>query len=646
MSSFDAIKNLFEERRGFARRVTAIAILALLLLAMLVARLVELQVWEHGYYVTRSTSNRTRVAPIPPVRGLIYGRYGTILAKNRPAFNLVITPDRTRNLHRTLNRLGKILPITETDIERFRERARQTPGYRAIPLLTNLTPRQVARFEVERYQYSGVGIQAGLAREYPMGPLTSHLIGYVNGITGSDLTHIDPAQYAGLDQIGRTGIERSFENVLRGTPGAKLVEVNAAGRPLHTLNEQPAKSGDDLYLTIDARLQAIAYQALGKLNGAVVAIDPQNGAILAMVSKPGYNPSLFVNGLTESQYKNLLNNPNRPLYNRAIQGTFAPGSTIKPFISYAALQAGIIDGSTHFYCPGYFTLPGSKRVFHGWKRGGHGWVDLVQALEESCDIFFYHVAINLGIERIDDYLKRFGFGEDTGVKLPNENPGLLPSPAWKRQTYHQSWYPGQTLNIGIGQGYWRVTPMQLAQATARIAMRGGGFAPHLLYAYEDLRTGHTVKFNPRPLPPIPVHNSDEWNLIIEGMEAVTQKVHGTAYAVGHNAPYRIAAKTGTAQVVDLSQKRKAFKKYGVIPMRLRDNALFIAFAPVNHPRIAVAVVAEHGAHGGFAAAPVARKVMDEYLLGKVVYHAKTGLTSDNRPHRSTTDRSGQRGHHP
>ena len=646
MSSFDAIRNLFEERRGFARRVAVMAVLALLLLALLVARLVQLQVWEHGYYVTRSTSNRTRVVSIPPVRGLIYGRHGTILAENRPAFNLVITLDQVGNLHWTLKKLSEILPITATDVERFRERARQTPDYRAVPLLTNLTPQEVARFEVDRYQYTGVNIQAGLAREYPLGPLTSHLIGYVNGITGSDLKHINPEQYAGLDQIGRTGIERSFENVLRGTPGAKLVEVNAAGRPLHTLNEQPAKSGDNLYLTINAPLQALAYQALGKLNGAVVAINPQNGAILAMVSKPGYDPSLFVNGLTESQYKNLLDDPNRPLYDRAIQGTFAPGSTIKPFISYAALQAGVIDGSTHFYCPGYFTLPGSKRVFHGWKPGGHGWVDLIQALEESCDIFFYHVAINLGIERIDKYLRRFGFGKDTGVRLPNENPGLLPSPTWKRQTFHRPWYPGQTLNIGIGQGYWQVTPMQLAQATARIAMRGGGFAPHLIYAYENPLTGKTVKLKPKPLPPIPVHNPDEWNLIIAGMEAVTQKIHGTAYAVGHNAPYQMAAKTGTAQVVDLSQKREAFKKYGMVPMRLRDNALFIAFAPVNHPRIAVAVIAEHGAHGGFAAAPIARKVMDEYLLGKVFYHSKTSTAAGGRRPRSAIDRMDRKGRHP
>lgn len=621
MSSFDAIKNLFDERRGFTRRVMALLIVALLLVAVLVARLVQLQLVEHGYYVARSTSNRTRVVPIPPVRGLIYGRHGTILAENRPAFNLVITPDRQSNLRETLRRLSALLPITSDDRERFRERVRQTPGYRAVPLLTDLTPQEVARFEVNRYRYTGVNVQAGLAREYPMGPLTSHLIGYVDGITGSDLKRINPQQYAGLDQIGRTGIERSFEDVLRGTPGAKLVEVNAAGRPLHTLNEQPAKSGDNLYLTIDARLQALAYQALGNLNGAVVAINPQNGAILAMASKPGYNPSLFVNGLTEADYKSLLSSPNRPLYDRAIQGTFAPGSTIKPFIAYAALQAGVIDGGTHFYCPGYFTLPGSKRVFHGWKPGGHGWVDLVQALEESCDIFFYHVAINLGITKIDKYLERFGFGKDVGIKLPNENPGLLPSPSWKQRTFHRPWYPGQTLNIGIGQGYWKVTPLQLALATSRIAMRGRGFAPHLIYAYENPQTGQMVKLKPTPLPPISVRYPSEWNLIIQGMEAVTQKIHGTAYAVGHNAPYLIAAKTGTAQVVDLSQKRAVFKKYGMVPMRLRDNALFIAFAPANNPRIVVAVVAEHGAHGGFAAAPVARELMDEYLLGKVLYHA-------------------------
>ena len=630
MSAFDAIKNLFEERRAFSRRVAVAAVLGVLMVILLILRLLQLQLLEHDYYDTRSDDNRMRVVPVPPVRGLIYDRNGVLLAQNLPSFDLVITRDQVDDLSATLAQLQKILPITASDIERFRDRLSKTPRYRPVPVLTNLTQEQVARFEVNRYRYSGVDIQAGLVRDYPLGAAASHVIGYVGGITDADLNRINPDLYAGLDQIGRTGVERSHEDLLRGTPGTKIVEANAAGRPLRELNYQPGEPGKNLYLTIDARLQRVAEQALGDLDGAVVAIDPRNGEILAMVSKPGYDPALFVNGLTQANYEALLKDPDQPLYDRALQGTYAPGSTIKPFMAYAGLQSGTLTASKQYYCPGYFMLPGSSRHYRCWKRSGHGAINLVEAIQESCDVFFYNVAINLGIERIDNLLAPFGFGRDTGVDLPNEKHGLLPTPAWKRANFHQPWYPGETLNIGIGQGYWKVTPLQLAQATARLAMHGDGFVPHILHAVGDTATGKITAVTPQPLPPIPANDPNEWNLVISGMERAAQMIHGTAYAVGHDAPYRIAAKTGSAQVVGMAQNVGSQHDQKDISVRLRDNALFIAFAPADNPRIAVAVIAEHGVHGGSAAAPVARKLMDMDLLGKVLYGEKTAPADDER----------------
>lgn len=628
MSAFDAIKNLFEERRAFSRRVAIAAGTSLVVVMLLGLRLLQLQILEHNYYNTRSNDNRMRVVPVPPVRGLIYDRNGVLLAQNLPSFDLDITRDQVSNLPHTLARLSKILPITPADIERFHNRLGRTPRYRPVPLLTDLSQEEVARFEINRYQYSGVDIQAGLVREYPLNDVTSHVVGYVGGITDADLNRIDPNLYAGLDQIGRTGVEKSHENQLRGTPGTKIIEANAAGRPLRTLNYKPGTPGENLYLTIDARLQKIAWQAMGDLNGAVVAINPRNGEVLVMVSKPGYNPALFVNGLTQANYEALLKDPNQPLYNRALQGTYAPGSTIKPFMAYAGLQSGTLTAKTQYFCPGYFVLPGSTRHFRCWKRSGHGLIDLQTAIQESCDVFFYNVAINLGINRIDQLLAPFGFGHDTGIDLPNEQHGLLPSPAWKKRKTRLPWYPGQTLNVGIGQGYWKVTPLQLAQATARIAMRGGGFVPHIVHAIGNPATGQITEVTPKPLPTIPTRNPDEWEQVISGMERAAQQPHGTAYRIGHNAPYSIAAKTGSAQVVDMAQNVGSQHNQSRIAFKLRDNGLFIAFAPADNPRIAIAVVAEHDVHGGDTAADVARKLMDMDLLGKVTFNTKPPTDDD------------------
>jgi penicillin-binding protein 2 len=619
VETYDQIKNLHRERGAYTRRVLVAGGITLLLVVALIARLLDLQVLEHGYYSTRSDDNRMRLVAVPPVRGLIYDRNGALLAQNLPSFDLVITPEQVHDLRRTIARLRKILPITQGDVERFHQRMRELPRFRQIPLRTNLSAAAVARFEVDRYKFPGVDINASLVRSYPLGADASHVIGYVGGITEADLKRINPDLYAGLSQIGRAGVEASHENQLRGTPGAKMVETNAAGRPLRELNYQPSKPGDNLYLTIDARLQEVASKALGQLDGAVVAIDPRNGEVLAMVSKPGYDPALFVQGISNKDYHHLLADPDKPLYDRAMQGTYAPGSTIKPFMAYSALEENVLTPQTRIWCPGYFTLPGSSHRYRCWKRSGHGWMTLESAIQQSCDVFFYNVANDLGINRIDAMLSQFGFGKPTGIDLPHERAGLLPSPAWKRRALHQPWYPGETLITGIGQGYLTVTPLELASALARLSMHGRGFVPHIVHAVGDPLDGRVTIVQPQPLPDIPARNPDIWTDIIKGMELVTQTIHGTAYNIGHDSPYPIAAKTGSAQVISMAQNAGPQHNQTGVPYRLRDNALFVAFAPAEDPKIAVAVVAEHGVHGGSAAAPVARKVMDMYLLGKVEY---------------------------
>ncbi|MDE2148818.1 MAG: penicillin-binding protein 2 [Gammaproteobacteria bacterium] len=631
-SSYDAIKNLHRERLLFTRRVVAALVLILLLVAVLGLRLVELQVLQYGYYETRSNDNRMRVVPVPPVRGLIYDRNGALLAQNLPSFDLVITPDQVAHVNATVAALRQVLPtITDDDVQRFHDRLLKTPRYRQIPLRSNLSPEEVARFELDRYRFPGVDVAAGLVRDYPLGTAASHVIGYVNGITETDLERIDPDLYQGLSQIGRAGVERSHEDQLRGTPGTKIIEANAAGRPLRELNYQPGTPGENLYLTIDARLQAVAERSLGDLDGAVVALDPRNGEVLALVSKPGYDPAMFVQGLTQQQYQQLLSDPHHPLYDRALLGTYAPGSTIKPFMAFAGLQAGTLTADKPVFCPGYLQLPGSSRRYRCWKRSGHGWLTLPDAIAQSCDVYFYNVALNLGIDRIDQILADFGFGRISGIDLPNEKSGLLPSPAWKQRVYHQPWYPGETLNVGIGQGYLTVTPMQLALAVSRIAMHGSGFAPHLVHAYGDPTTGRISAVAPQPLRPIAAHDATIWGTIVGGMEKVTQDPRGTAYRIGHDAPYPIAGKTGSAQVIGVAQNVGYQHAQKNVALQLRDNALFIAFAPAGDPKIAVAVIAEHGAEGALAAAPVAREVMDQYLLGQVLYHDPNAGRSADTP---------------
>lgn len=620
-SGYDAIKNLYEEKRTFTGRVVFAAGLCLLLIATLAARLIDLQLIRHDYYSTRADDNRMRLTPIAPIRGLIYDRNGALIAQNLPSFVLDITPERVKNLDDTLNRLKAYIRLSDQDISRFKDRMRKGPRYRSVTLRSNLSPEEVARYELNRWEFEGVEVNAGLVRDYPLGESAAHVIGYVGGISEADYAKLDEADYQGLSQIGKAGVERSHEDQLRGVPGAKIVEANAAGRPLRELDSRPGSSGQNLYLALDAQLQLVAEKALGELDGAVVAIDPRTGEVLALVSKPGYDPKLFVEGIDAASYRGLLEDQGRPLYNRALLGTYPPGSTIKPFIATAALNFNQVTPDTHVYCSGAMTLPGSSRKYRCHKRQGHGTVDLDAAIAKSCDIYFYQAAMNLGIDRIDEILGQFGYGKPTGIDIPNEKSGLLPSRDWKRRVYKQAWFPGETLNLGIGQGALTATPLQLAQATARLAMRGAGFKPHMVHAVADPATGAITGVAPEPLPPLTGQSAELQERVIHAMQLVTMFPGGTAYRVFQDAPYSSAGKTGTAQVAGLKQDENVAPTFDSTPKHLRDHALFVAFAPVDAPRIAIAVIAEHAGHGGSVAAPVARQVMDQYLLGKVLFGA-------------------------
>jgi len=621
LSSFDAMKDSYEEKRTFTTRIWVAAVFCLLLIGGLVTRMVDLQILQHDYYTTRADDNRMRLTPVAPVRGLVYDRNGGLLAQNVPAFVLQITPEQVPGkLDDTLARLGELVRLTDTDLARFKERLRKTPRYRAVVLRTNLSPEEVARYELNAYDFHGVDVTAGLLREYPLGDVASHVVGYVGGITDSDLQEIDEASYQGLTQIGKTGVERSHEEELRGTPGNKIVEANAGGKPLRELDYRPGAAGKNLYLSIDAKLQSVAEQALGDLDGAVVAIDPRSGEVLALVSKPGFDPGPFVEGIDSESYHALLLDPDRPLYNRALLGSYPPGSTIKPFMAAAGLIAGTLNPATRIFDPGYFQLPNVERKYRCYFRQGHGWVDLDLAIQKSCDVYFYQQALNMGIDRIDSVLGQFGFGRLTDLDIPNEKSGLLPTRAWKQRVYRQAWFPGETINTGIGQGYLTVTPVQLAQATARMAMRGRGFKPHLVHAVEDPATHNVTAVEPEALPPIEPKQSALLDRVVSAMQLVTQSPGGTAYRVFKDAPYSVAGKTGTAQVAGLKQDENFAPKLDTVPKQLRDHALFMAFAPADDPQIAIAVIAEHAGHGGTSAAPVARVVMDQYLLGRVLYN--------------------------
>lgn len=605
------LKDTIRENQAFLNRTIGAGFLVLLAVLLVLWRMVQLQVIDHEHFTTLSQENRVKVVPLPPTRGLIYDRRSVLLAQNRPAYSLEITPEQVDDLQWTLAELAQIIEVGDEDIERFWQLKKRKRRFDSVPIRVNLSPDETAQFAVHRHRFPGVDIKAQLLRHYPHDVKTTHVLGYVGRISQRDIEQIDASNYSGTSHIGKNGVEKTYESALHGAVGVEQVEVNAAGRRVRTLAQTAPEPGVDVHLHLDIELQEIAMKAFSDYNGAAVAINPKNGGVLAFVSQPGYNPNLFVEGISTKAYKALQENDDRPLYNRALRGQYPPGSTVKPFMGLAGLERNAIQYDSSVYCPGFFQLPGNTHRYRDWKKTGHGPMDLEDAIVQSCDVFFYKLAYELGIDQLHDYLKDFGFGRHTGIDLTGEKTGLLPSREWKKRARRQPWYPGETLIMGIGQGYFLTTPLQLAAATAAIANNGLFYTPHVV---DYLRTRETGEITPIPKSAhvIPIASEQNWDDVRTGMINVVEGPRGTAKRIRSDR-YRIAGKTGTAQVFTIAQDEEYNEEE--VAEKLRDHALFVAYAPIEDPQIAVAVVVENGGHGGSVAAPIARTIMDAYLLG-------------------------------
>ena len=606
------IKDHLREALLFNRRMLVAVVAVVLLVFVLLGRLAQLQILRHEHYTTLSENNRVSIRPLVPTRGLIYDRNGVLLAQNLPSFRLEIIPERVTDMDRTLDELAKLVRISDEDRDRFREQLSVSRRFEGVPLRFRLSDEEVARIAARRHRLPGVNITADLARHYPLGELTAHAVGYVGRISVEELRQLDPSNYKGSHYIGKVGIEKYYEDILHGQVGHQRVETNAQSRVLRKMDRTLPVPGQTLYLNLDSRLQLAAQQAFGEENGALVAIDPRSGAVLALVSMPSYDPNLFVNGLDSATYRALRDSPNRPLFNRALQGQYPPGSTIKPFMGLAGLELNVTEPQREVNCPGWYMLKNDDRRYRDWKKGGHGEVDLDRAIVESCDVYFYDLAFELGIDRIHAYLSRFGLGQRTGIDIRGELPGLLPSREWKKAVHNQRWYHGETLITGIGQGFTLSTPLQLASATATLASRGHRMRPTMVRSIQRPGDENVTPVEPRELEPVTIRQKKNWDYIIRAMQRVVHSMHGTARGINVDLSYTIAGKTGTAQVFGIKQDEEYVAED--IQKRLRDHALFIAFAPVEDPRIAVAVIVENGGSGGAVAAPIARRVMDAFLV--------------------------------
>ncbi len=610
------LKDHWREQRLFLARVFASGALVIALTLFVMVRLVDLQVLRFEHFSELSLGNRVRIEPLPPTRGLIYDRNGIVLAENLPSYQLEMIPEQVTDIDASLEALVGMGLLEADDLDRVREDIRRQPNFRPVALRYRLSEEEVARFAVRRQQFPGIDIQARLIRHYPYGSVAVHALGYVGSVSQADLQRLEPGDYAGTTHTGKIGVEFAQEDALHGGVGYRQVLVNAQGRILQELERDSPIPGADVYLTLDLELQLAAEAALGGRRGSIVALDPNNGHVLALVSQPGYDPNYFSAGISTREYRALQEDPDIPLFNRALRGLYPPGSTIKPAIGLAGLHYGAVAPWQRVYCLGYYTLPGSSHRFRDWKREGHGPVNLNDAIAQSCDVYFYELALKLGIDNMHAFLGGFGLGHRTRIDVPAEKAGTLPSREWKRANFRRRedkvWFPGETLITGIGQGYLQTTPLQLAQMTATLATRGRAFRPTLVAAVRDASEEQMVEFEPEALPPVEVSDPAQWDAAVQGMVEVMHGPRGTARASAADAPYRIAGKTGTAQVVNIAQDEKYDAEE--LDERLRDHALFIAFAPVEDPLIAVAVVVENGGSGSGAAAPVARAVLDDYLL--------------------------------
>jgi len=602
----------------FQLRVGVAGVAVLVAFALLCARFFQLQVVQHDTYAAKAEDNRISIVPIAPNRGLILDRNGVVLARNYSAYTLEIFPDRVKDLERTIQELGEVVEVQAKDRARFRKLYAETRNAESLPIRTRLSDEEVARFAANRYRFPGVEIKARLFRQYPHGELASHVIGYIGRINQKDQERLAEleveANYRGTDFIGKAGVEASYQQELHGTTGFEQVEIDAAGRGIRTLARTPAQAGSNVTLTLDIKLQEVAEAAFGDRRGALVAIEPSTGGVLAFVSKPGFDPNLFVDGIDPQSWADLNNSPDRPLNNRAIAGVYPPGSTFKPFMAMAALELGKRTFKSAIHDPGYFEFGG--RRFHDSKPGGNGFVDMYRSIVVSSDTFYYQVANDLGIDAIAAFMAKFGFGAKSGIDLDGEATGVLPSPEWKQRRFRrpeqQKWYAGETISIGIGQGYNAYTPIQIALAVSTLAADGDMYRPHLVSHIDNLRTGERRRFEPELVKHLEL-NPENLAFVKRAMQGVNTE--GTGARAFAGAEYTSAGKTGTAQVVGLKQGEKYDEKK--VSERHRDHSLFIAFAPVESPKIALMAIVENGGFGARAAAPIVRTVLDYYLLGKL-----------------------------
>lgn len=596
---FDETQTRVKQKHRFRKRIYLAAFVILLVFSLLIIRMAYLQWLNHDLYLSQAEGNRVSVQPIAPARGKIFDRNGVILADNQPVFSLSFQRELMLGLSDTFTELAEILPdIPETTLTQFHERLARTPRHRQISLPYRLSEEEAAKFAINSYRFAGVTLQAELRRIYPQGEHAVHLLGYVGRISREDLNRLDRNRYRGSNHTGRTGIERYYEDLLQGYPGIQTIETNAQGRILRTLNTIPPKPGQDIHLTIDFELQRFIEDLLGNRRASVVAIDPETGEVLALVSTPTYNPNLFVDGINHRDYNALLNDPNRPLINRAIRGQYPPGSTTKPFFALGALEQNFTNEHDRIFDPGYFEFQNHR--YRNWRREGHGWTDLHRSIVESVDTLYYKLSLDIGVDGIHGMMAPFGFGQRTGIDLNGELTGILPSQEWKRRVHGEPWYRGETIVTSIGQGYNLTTPLQLAHATAILANRGRVITPHLNREAEIPEAYQ-----------IPIKDRANWEYVINAMRDVFHTPVGTAWRAGRNLPFQAAGKTGTAQVFSLGQDQEY--EEDELAEHLHNHALFNGFAPINRPKIAVGVIVENAGGGGRVAAPIAAQVMQFYI---------------------------------
>ena len=608
MSQPIRLKDHEKDARLVRNRVVVGAVAIMLLVSVLIVRLYYLQIIQYDYHSTLSENNRVHVQPIPPTRGLIFDRNGVIVADNRPSFSLSMTRERAGNWQEVLDTIVEVLELTDDDRALFEKRMRQgRRPFEPVPILFELNEEQIARVAVNQFRLPGVEVVAQLVRHYPQGAHFAHSVGYVGRINEKELKTLDPVNYSGTHHIGKTGIERFYEDALHGQVGYEEVETNARGRVLRVLKRTDPKPGKDIVLSLDIKLQEAAEAALGGRRGAIVALDPRTGEVLAMVSQPSFDPNLFVTGISFKAYAELRDSIDRPLFNRVLRGLYPPGSTIKPAVAIAGLDSGVVNASSRVFDPGYYQLPNYDHKYRNWNRSGDGWVDLDTAIMRSNDTYFYDLAHKMGIDRLSSYMNKFGIGQRVSLDMFEESAGLMPSREWKRATRRQAWFPGETLILGIGQGYMQATPLQLAQATALIANKGVWNRPHLAKTIEGQQP-----VDENPMEDIVLRDKSDWAKVTHGMEQVMHGARGTARKAAAGAQYRIAGKSGTAQVVAIKQGEKYDRNK--LQERHRDHALFVAFAPAEAPKIVVSVMVENGESGSGVAAPVVRQIMDAWLL--------------------------------